>query len=89
MPTQKVLACKCKAHFFPLLITTSGLVLSVLAHGPDPVTVLIQHKRHRRHEGSDDGHDRQRPVRAQVLVHVDRGWRQRAGDDVARKGHEA
>jgi len=41
-----------------------GLILSVLAHGPNRVTVLVQHKRHRRHERSDDGHNRQRPVRA-------------------------
>lgn len=65
------------------------LILSVLAHGPDPVTVLVQHKRHRPHERSDDGHDLQRPVRPQVVVHLDRGRGQRAGDDGARKGHEA
>ena len=89
MPAQEVLACKCKVHFSPFLFTTSGLILSVLAHGPNPVTVLVQDKRHRRHERGDDGHNRQRPVRAQVVVHLDRGRRQRAGDDVARKGHEA
>lgn len=74
---------------YKIKISNSGLILSVLAHGPNLVTVLIQHKRHRRHERSDDGHYRQRPVRAQVVVHLDRGRSQRAGDDVARKGHEA
>lgn len=71
------------------IFQTSGLILSVLAHGPNPVTVFVQHKRYRCHERRDYGSDRQRPVRAQVVVHLDRGRRQRAGDDVARKGHEA
>lgn len=60
-----------------------GLVLDMFAHSPHLVAIFIKDKRHRRHDSSDDGHDCQRPVRAYVLVHLDRGWGQRAGYYVA------
>lgn len=66
-----------------------SFVLNILAHSSDLVAVLVQHIRHWRHNCGDNSHDCQSQMRAQVLVHLDRGRTQRTGDDVAGEGHEA
>lgn len=66
-----------------------SLVLGILAHRTDPMAIFIQHKWYRCHDGCNDADNCQRPVGADVLIHLDRGRTQSAGDDVPRKGHES
>lgn len=65
-----------------LVRTILNLVLGILAHRTDPMAILIQHKGYRCHDGRNDADNCQRPVGADVLIHLDRGWTQSAGDDV-------
>lgn len=63
--------------------SSSGLVLGMSAPSPHFVAIFVQDERYRRHDGRDNGHDRQRPMRADGLVHLDRRRAQRPRDQVA------